>query len=335
MTRGRSGEAVFFLWPWALGFSLLTLGPLVFSFAASLSRWDASDAIGKSHWVGAENYKRALGIEAGARVADSDPWLFSMLGGRPRDPMVYRTLYNSLYYAGVAAPLNLLLSLIAALLLNHRRPGMALIRGLIYLPHVLGGAATLLIWSWLFNPRFGWVNGVIERVFNLIDPVVHAIAGIHSADWSPPDWLFSQPWCKPAVIIIHAWTMGGSMLVFLAALRRVPTRLHDAALIDGAGAWQRFRTVTWPQITPAVLFNTVFSFVFALQAFNESYLLEHRAQRDGLRFFVRHLFDVAFEAPYRWGYASALAWILFAVTAIVVGPMVIGSRRWVHDEIVE
>lgn len=329
--RRRVPEVVVFLCPWTVGFVVLTLGPLLFSLGASLTRWEGDASSDGVRWVGGENYQAALGVEPSVAASDSDPWYWSTIGGRPRDPMVYTSLYNSLYYAILATPLNLLLSLLAALLLNRRLPGMAVLRGAVYLPYVLGGAATVLIWSWMLNPRFGSVNTVISAVGDFLDPAMYALLGIHTVDWTGPAWLYSPQWCKPAVILMHAWTMGGAMLVFLAALRRVPGRLHDAAKIDGAGSWKRFRTVTWPHITPAVLFNAVFSFVFAIQVFNESYLLEHRSQRDGLRFFVRHLFDVAFEAPYRWGYASALAWILFAVTAMVLLPVVIGSKRWVHD----
>ena len=120
------------------------------------------------------------------------------------------------------------------------------------------------------------------------------------------------------------------MLIFLAALRRVSPVLHDAARIDGAGTWHRFWHLTLPQITPAILFNLAFGLIFAMQAFSEGYLLQNRQQDDGLLFFVLYLYQVAFEPPYRLGYASALSWILFVVLLLLMIPLLWSSKKWVH-----
>ena len=129
---------------------------------------------------------------------------------------------------------------------------------------------------------------------------------------------------------MYAWTMGGSMLIFLAALRRVPAALHEAARLDGAGAWGRFRHVTLPQISPAILFNMTVGFIFSMQSFNEAYLMQNRQQSDGLLFYVLYLYETAFEPPCQFGYASALAWILFAALAVLIVPLICTAGRWVH-----
>ena len=222
-----------------------------------------------------------------------------------------------------------------ALLLSQPFRGASIVRAVVYLPHLLGGVATIIIWSWLLNPRFGWINEAIRFVYVLIDPVVRLFSETGTSEWLLPGWLYSPFWCKPAVVIMHTWTMGGAMLVFLAALRRVPRTLYDAAGLDGAGAFARFRHITWPQITPVVLFNLIVGIVFTTQAFNEAYLLQNRGQRDGLLFYMVHVYQSAFEPPYRIGYASALCWIMFAVLCVIVGPLLWTSRRWVHYAIDE
>ena len=121
------------------------------------------------------------------------------------------------------------------------------------------------------------------------------------------------------------------MLIFLAALRRVPFVLYDAAGLDGAGIWKKFRHITWPMITPVVLFNLIVSIIFAMQSFNEPYMLQNRRQEEGLLFYVLYVYRTAFEAPYQLGYASALSWIFILVLMLLVLPLVWSSRRWVYE----
>ncbi|MEE9296952.1 MAG: sugar ABC transporter permease [Phycisphaerae bacterium] len=187
-----------------------------------------------------------------------------------------------------------------------------------------------MIWSWLLNPRFGLVNAALRLFYRLLDPVVGLFHETGTSLWVTPDWFYSPSSCKPALIIMHLWLGGGTMLVFLAALQRVPARLIEAAAIDGAGRWQRFRHVTLPHISPAILFNLIVGLVFSMQSFDQSYLLFNRAQRDGLLFYMLHLYRIAFESPYRVGYASALAWVLFGTTALVVAVVLLVSRRRVY-----
>ncbi len=325
-----SRQTVCFLLPWATGFVGLTLLPMLASLGLSFTRVEPGLSAERITWVGTANYRAALGVDHTHQPTAADPWYWRLLGGRPKDGRFYTSLYNSLVYTMFAVPLSLCTSLAVALLLNRQARGMSIVRACVYLPHVLGGVATIVIWSWLFNPQFGWLNQVIRFIYALLDPGVRLFSEVGTEAWPVPRWLYSPAGCKPAVVIMHVWTMGGSMLIFLAALRRIAPQLYDAAALDGAGAWHRFRHVTMPQISPAALFILTVSTVFTMQSFNEAYLLQNRQQDDGLLFYVLYLYQVAFEPPYQLGHASALAWILVAVLALLIVPLLWTSRRWVH-----
>ena len=318
--------------PWAVGFLLLTFLPMLALLALSMTRTSGPLNDTRFEWIWADHYRGALSVDSSYALSAADPWYWRILGGKPNDGRFYTSLYNSLFYSLFAVPLGLCSSLAVAMLLNRSFRGMSLIRACVYLPHILGGVATIVIWSWLFNPQFGWINQVIRLLYEALDPVVRLFREDGTGDWSMPGWLYSPMWCKPAVIIMCIWTMGGSMLIFLAALRRVPRMLHEAAALDGAGHWHRFRNVTLPHITPVVLFNLIVSLIFSMQAFNESYMLQNRAQNDGLLFYVLYLYRCAFEPPYRVGYASALAWIFFGLIGLLVLLAVRSARSWVFYE---
>jgi multiple sugar transport system permease protein len=291
---------VWFALPWLVGLIVLTVMPLAGSLLMSLVQWDGLSFTANLEWVGFDHYREA--------IAD--------------DPTFRKALANSLYYSLLAAPLTVATSLAAAILLAKPVRGIALFRTLFYLPHVLGGVATILIWGWLFNPRFGPINAVLRAVFGATG----------ASGWQAPGWFYSPQWCKPALVIMQAWLFGGAMLIFLAALQHVPPRLHDAAAVDGAGRWHRLRHVTLPFLSPAILFNLVTGLVASMQAFNQAYLLYNRAQDDGLLFYVLYLYRCAFEPPYRMGYASALAWLFFALVLILVLLAVRSAHGWVCYE---
>jgi multiple sugar transport system permease protein len=314
-----------------LGVVFLTLLPMVASAAFSFTRWDGLHWAGVQ-WVGTENYDRLLGLETGIPPKTYDPWYIRSLPGRPKDPLFYQAFYNTAFYSLLAVPLGLTASLLLALLLDLKLRGMAIFRTLYYLPHVLSGVATALVWSWLLNPKFGWVNTVIRAVYRVLDPLLTALGYAGTAAWPLPDWLYSPAGCKPALILMHVWSAGGAMLIFLAALQSVPHALYEAAAIDGARGWRRFRAITLPQITPALFFNLIVGIVYSLQTFSQAYLLQDRAQQNGLLFYVVYLYQCAFEEPHRLGYACALAWVLFAVLMVLTLLTVRSGRWWVHYE---
>lgn len=324
-------NARWMLLPWLMGFVFLTCIPFFTLMILSVMQSDGGVTQAESNWIGLEHYQNALRVDRLHELNSDDPWYWSVLGGRPDDPLFYKSLYNSLSYALLAVPLGLLSSLMVALLLHRQRHGASVVRTLVYIPHLLSGVATIVIWSWLLNPQFGWLNHAILFVYGLLDPLMRLFCETGTLNWPVPDWLYSPFWCKPAVILMHVWTMGGAMLIFLAALKRVPETMYDAAGLDGANVFNKFRHVTWPMITPVVLFNLIVSLIFAMQSFNEAYMLQNRQQEDGLLFYVLYVYRTAFDAPYQMGYASALSLIFILVMLMLVLPLVWTSRRWVYE----
>ncbi len=319
-----------FIWPWLVGLLVLVLVPLVMSILLSFAEWDGF-AESDIRWVGPKHYQRLFEIERSYEITPSDPWYWSVLGGKPAEPRFFTAVYNTLVFTLLAAPLGLIVALLLALLLHQELRGIALFRCAYYVPHLLGGVGTVLMWQWLFHPDAGLVNGVIGELYRGWSWLA-GLFGAEVAAWEPPRWLHSPQWCKPALVIMHLWGSGGGMLIFLAALANVPERLHEAARIDGAGAWYRFRHVTLPQISPAILFNLVVGIIGATRIFRDAYILRHWSQDEGLLFYMPYLFENAFEEPTRLGYASALSWVLFAVLFGLTLLTVVAGRRWVHYE---
>jgi len=290
--------------PWLTGVVVLMVFSMAVSVVLSLVEWDGVSLSGMK-WVGLSNYRTIVSSDMDFRIS----------------------LYNTLVYAVFAVPLGLICSLALALLLDSTLRGIAFFRTMYYMPHVLGGVATILIWRWILHPDFGLLNSMGRDVYGLFAALGFSQAGT----WPVPGWLYSPTWCKPAMLLMNLWGAGGAMLIFLAALQNVPEHLHEAAEIDGAGAWRRFWHVTLPQISPAIFFNLVMGIIGTLQIFNQAYLLQSGGQRKGLLFYVVYLYQRAFDR-YQMGYASALAWILFVIILALTAVVLWSGKHWVHYE---
>src|SRR5262249_34917750 len=148
-----------------------------------------------------------------------------------------------------------------------------------------------------------------------------------------PLWLQDPHWSKPALIIMNVWSAGGGMIIWLAGLQSIPKQLYEAASIDGANAWQRFRHITLPMLSPYVLFNLIVGMIGTMQIFAEAYIMNSNSgtagEANSLLFYAYYLFNNAFQF-FRMGYASALAWILFLVVLVLTLIQLRLSRRWVH-----
>ncbi len=303
--HSRKRHALLFAAPWLAGLVILSIGPMFASLILSFTRWDGLSFSDGIEWVGTANYHEL-------------------------DDEFTKSLTNSLVYSALAVPLGLIVSLALALLANARLRGIRIFRTILMLPYMLGGVATIMIAGWIFNPRFGLMNRCMNLAYAVLDPVVRIVNTTGTTDWPTPDWLYSPTACKPALVLLHLWLGGGSMLVFLAALQRIPRSLHEAARLDGAGTASRFRHVTLVHLSPAILFNLIVGWVFAMQAFDQSYLLYNRSQRDGLLFYMLNVYRTAFDAPYRMGYAAALCWILFCILAITAGSLFVFTRKRIY-----
>lgn len=318
VVSGSRHVGLAFATPWLIGFLFLTVAPGVASLLLSLGRWDGLSLRDGFEWVGLDHYRELLFTDDDAPV---------------HGQLFRQALGNSLYITLIGVPLGLVTSLAMALLLNSRIRGIGFFRTVFFLPYLLSGVATVMIWSWLLNPRFGLLNRALHALYGLLDPVIGLFRDGGTSDWVVPDWFYSPAACKPALILMQLWLGGGAMLIFLAALQRVPRALEEAAAIDGAGIRHRFLHVTLPHISPAVFFNLVVGLIFSMQAFDQAYLLYNRAQRDGLLLGMLHLFRTAFDPPYRLGNASAMAWILLGVTGFLIVPVMLLARRWIYEAV--
>jgi multiple sugar transport system permease protein len=215
------------------------------------------------------------------------------------DPLFWTSLYNTVYYTLLAVPSTLIVALGFALLLNQKVWGMPFFRTAYYLPSVTPAVANAVLWMWIFNPQFGLLN-----------------YGLQAVGLPRVLWLADPMWSKPSLVIMHLWSLGGPMVIYLAGLQGIPAELHEAAMIDGAGRWARFRHVTIPIISPVIFFNLIMQTIASFQVFVAAYIMTAGGPLDSTRFYVLYLFNRAF-GYFQMGYASAMAWILFLVILLV------------------
>ena len=229
------------------------------------------------------------------------------------DPLFWTSLGNTLYFVAGSVPLVLILALSAALLLNRPLPGIGILRTVFYLPSVTTGVAVALLWTWMFEPQYGIIDTVLGWFH---------IPG--------PPWLGSTTWAMPAIILMSAWGLGGTMVIFLAGLQGVPRHLYEAAALDGANAWRRFWNVTLPMLTPVIFFNLIIGVINSFQVFTQAYVMTGGGPANATLVYILYLYQQGFSFLHM-GYASALAWILFV---IVLGLTAIIFRQsgWVYYE---
>jgi multiple sugar transport system permease protein len=211
------------------------------------------------------------------------------------DDLFWKSLGVTFSFTVVFVPLYQVLSFATALLLNVKVWGMALFRTVYYLPSIVPLVASSVLWTWIFNSEFGLLNSLL-RMLGL--PKVL--------------WLQDPQWALPALIVMSLWGFGGTMIIYLAGLQGVPAQLYEAAEIDGANAWHRLIHVTIPLMSPIIFFNLVLGVIFALQTFTQAYIITDGGPQNSTLVYALYLYRNAFTY-FRMGYASALAWVLFAI----------------------
>ena len=276
------------LTPFALGLVLLTAGPALISALLSLSEWSPLQDLSQAHWMGLDQYARLLTDETF------------------RDSLRVTGLY-----ALLAVPLQLLLALALALLLNGRFAGVGLYRTLFYLPTIISPIVLGAMWRWLLAPE-GPLNSLLG-----------------SAGAAGPDWLRDPTFVVPSFVLIGLWTMGAQMLVFLAGLNGIDPALHEAARMDGAGRVRRLWHVTLPGLGPLILFNLVVGLINAFQLFAQPFVMTRGGPGNESRFLALYLYEQGFR-HFRMGYASTLAWVLFALVLLLTSAVLWFSRGRVH-----
>jgi multiple sugar transport system permease protein len=282
-----------FITPWIIGFLVFTAGAMIYSLYISFSNYNL-----------ATNTARPVGIANYAELFD--------------DPRVMVSLGNTLFYVVMAVPLEIIFALVLAMLLNRVGRGAGIFRTLYYLPKMTPAVATAAVFFLLLNGNTGVINEFL-RLFGV----------------EGPQWLVDPAWVKPSIVIMTLWTVAGTMVIFLAALKNVPTELYEVASLDGAGSVRKFFSITLPMISGAMFFNVIVLSIAAFQIFDQAYLLFWRDQSnsspEASLFYAIYLFQQAFR-QFNFGFAAAMAWLLFVIILIITVIQVKFGNRFVYYE---
>jgi ABC-type sugar transport system permease subunit len=288
-----------FISPWLFGLICLAMFPLIWGGWISMTNYTGFN-IRNLKFVGFANYVRAF-----------------------NDPKTIHGITRTLYITMIAVPLNIIGGFMLALLLNQKIKGQGIFRVLFYLPSIIPITAVALIWGQLLSKNAGLINLIID----IFTP----------AEGTTINWLFD--YSNESLIMLFVWGLGGGMVIYLAGLQNIPSELKEAAHVDGATPVQSFFNVTLPLMTPVLLFQTIMGLIWSLQILVPALLLAPTtdARSVGLtiprdnRLFMVHLYEQAFIYN-RFGYALALAWILFVVVLIMAIVVLKTSSYWVYYE---
>ena len=282
-----------FISPWIVGFLIFTVGAMAYSLVISFSNYNL--ATNSASPAGLDNYAE----------------LFN-------DPKVALSLGNTLFYAVLAVPLEIVFALFLAILLNRVGRGAGIFRTLYYLPKMTPVVATAAVFLLLLNGNTGAINRAL------------GVFGIQG-----PQWLIDPNWVKPSIVLMTLWGVSGTMVIFLAALKSVPRDLYEVSSIDGAGPIRQFFSITVPMISGAIFFNVIVLTIAALQVFDQAYLLFWRDQTNATPesslFYGVYLFQQAFR-QFDFGFAAAMAWLLFVIILLITLVQVKFSNRLVYYE---
>jgi len=229
------------------------------------------------------------------------------------DRKFWISLQVSSYYALMVVPLSTILGILTALLLNQKVRGVPFFRTAFYIPSMVSGIGWLLLWTFLLQKE-GAINWAL------------AMIGIEG-----PAYLHSKTWALPALALMELFVVGSAMVITLAALQGVPQDLYDACAIDGGGEGAKFWNITIPQISPAIFYNLVISFIATLQTFSKGYIMTEGGPRDSTLFYALYLYRNGFLYN-NMSYASALAWVLLIIILAITALNFLGGRYWVFYE---
>nr|WP_314844622.1 sugar ABC transporter permease [uncultured Microbacterium sp.] len=303
MERARRGKVSYnrreavagylFIAPWLIGFAIFTAGAMIYSLVISFSSYNLATNSAKP--IGLANYANLF-----------------------EDPRVATALGNTLFYAVLAVPLEIVVALGLAMLLARVRRGAGVFRTLYYLPKMTPAVATAAMFFLLLNGNSGAVNQFL-RLFGI----------------DGPQWLVDPAWIKPSIVLMTLWTVAGTMVIFLAALKNVPVELYEVASLDGAGSFRRFFSITLPMISGAMFFNVIVLSIAAFQVFDQAYVLFWRDQSnsspEASLFYAIYLFQQAFR-QFDFGFAAAMAWLLFVIIMAITAIQVKFGNRFVYYE---
>ncbi len=278
----------------------LFIGPWILGFA-TFTLWPFLQSVYLSFtrynivtppkWVGAANYRMLL----------------------TQDDLFWKSAWVTVKYAAISVPLAVVVGVGLALLLNSNVRGIALFRTAFYIPSIVPTVATSVLFLWILNPNIGLVNRLL------------ALVGI-----TGPAWVKTAPWAFYSLVLMSLWGVGGSMVIYLAGLKDIPTHLYEAATLDGASPFRKMRHVTLPMMTPVIFFNLVMGVIGAFQTFTQAYvMLPDGGPEYSTYYYSLYLYNRAWKYL-DMGYASAMAWILFLVIVVLTGSLFGTQKKWVH-----
>lgn len=274
-----------------LGYTLFLLGPIIMALWLSFTNWSIIEDF---QFIGLENYKEMFA----------------------NDPIFWQTVGNTLYFSVGLIPLNLVLALSLALLLNRNIPGIGIFRTIIFTPVVTSIIIWSIVWKYIFSTDSGFVNQLLKILFNIDGPA----------------WLYHFKLAMPVVIVVTVLKgVGMNMVIFLAALQDVPRMYYEAARIDGASRWQQFRNVTLPLITPSVFLAFILTLIGSLKVFSQIYVLTGGGPGRSTYVLVYYIYQKAFK-EFEFGYGSAVAFFLFVIILILTLIQWHLRKKWVHYE---
>lgn len=293
MSRKTRAAAIgiLFAMPSILGLLLFTALPMLSSFVLSFTDYRT---VNTPKFIGFGNYTR----------------LFD-----GTDPYFYQSLWVTFKYVVLRVPLGLAVSFMVALLLNQDFiKGKSVFRTIYYLPVIVPAVASSMIWIWLFSPDLGLLNSFLEAL------------GLPTILW-----LDSEATVVPSIVLMSLWTVGSTVIIFLAGLQGVPRSLYEAATVDGAGVWRKFHSITIPMMTPIIFFNLIMGSIGAFQVFTEALIMTDGGPNNASLFYNYYIYREAFQFG-EMGHASAIAWILFVIILIITGIFFKTSKSWVFYE---
>ncbi|MFH0909258.1 MAG: sugar ABC transporter permease [bacterium] len=248
------------------------------------------DVLTKPVWIGLLNYQDML-----------------------TDDVFWKSLWNTLYFMTFSVPLGLILSFLIAVMLNNEIKGRPIYRTIYFLPSMVPLIAVAMIWMWIFNGSFGLLNYGLKFL------------GIQG-----PEWLANPAWTKPALILTGLWQMGGSIVIYLAALQDVPRELYESAELDGAAPWHKMIHITVPMVSPVIYFNLVMGLIGASQEFVRPFVMMGGGGPDrSALFYAVYIYQNAFQYN-QMGYACAMAWVLLVLIMILTWIATAATRRHIY-----
>lgn len=288
--RKRNLVAYSFILPNFLGFAIFTLIPIIFAFVLAFSNWDGNNPI---TFAGFDNFIRLT-----------------------TDDRFKTALLNTIVYCIGTVPLTMICALLLAVLLNKKMKGRNFFRTICFFPYVASLVAVAVVWNMIFNPQMGPVNMILYKL------------GVEASNL--PRWAADSKWAMITVILFSVWkSMGYYMIIYLAGLQGVSNELYEAASIDGANGWQKFKKITWPMLSPTTFFVVVMLTINCFKVYDQIYMITQGGPGTSTLVLVYHIYNTAF-VNYNYGYASTVALVLFVLVLAVTLIQFRGEKKFVN-----